>query len=394
MPRKVYFFESHPVQYKAPVYQELQRLLPGSFEVIYATDASVRPGYVDSGFGTEIAWDIPLLTGYPCRVLNNERGVPLTTSGSLSGTGVLSILLRERPAAIVSTQFRYRFDRTAFCAAFLLGIPILLRQETQDEMYASVRSRFKNALRDITYRTAYRAVRHAFAFGALNYEHLLRHGISPERISFARFSVPDPFRSMNVAAMEEARARARRELEVGEDNTLVAFFGKLIAKKAPQLLLDSLAFLPDAVRRKVHVAFIGSGKLHDRLQRGAREANAAYGVPTSFTGFINQSRLPAYYLAADILVLPSYQEAWGLVVNEALNAGCGAVLSASVGCQREFAGLERVRVTETGNAEQIAHAIVDLARFPRDFRWASIHMANYSTEAAARGIAETISVYL
>jgi len=43
------------------------------------------------------------------------------------------------------------------------------------------------------------------------------------------------------------------------------------------------------------------------------------------TGFVNQADLPPYYHAADILVLPSSHEPWGLVVNEAMNRGLAVI---------------------------------------------------------------------
>ena len=50
------------------------------------------------------------------------------------------------------------------------------------------------------------------------------------------------------------------------------------------------------------------------------------------TGFVNQAELPSYYHAADVLVLPSQAEPWGLVVNEAMAAGVLPVVSDRVGC--------------------------------------------------------------
>jgi glycosyltransferase involved in cell wall biosynthesis len=51
-----------------------------------------------------------------------------------------------------------------------------------------------------------------------------------------------------------------------------------------------------------------------------------------FLGFRNQSELPPLYELADILVVPSTSENWGLVVNEAMNAACAVVASDQVGC--------------------------------------------------------------
>ena len=51
-----------------------------------------------------------------------------------------------------------------------------------------------------------------------------------------------------------------------------------------------------------------------------------------FTGFVNQSELPALYAASDVFVLPSEHEPWGLAVNEAMCAGLPVVVSREVGC--------------------------------------------------------------
>ncbi|WP_411028625.1 hypothetical protein, partial [Salmonella sp. s60930] len=83
---------------------------PNLFEVIYATDASVRGGNIDQGFGVEVKWDTPLLTGHNFRVLNNEKGKPLSTPSSLTGKGIFALLRKERPRAVMLTQARYHFD--------------------------------------------------------------------------------------------------------------------------------------------------------------------------------------------------------------------------------------------------------------------------------------------
>ena len=51
-----------------------------------------------------------------------------------------------------------------------------------------------------------------------------------------------------------------------------------------------------------------------------------------FFGFQNQSRLPAFLDLCDVFVLPSVKEPWGLIVNEAMNAGKPIIVSDQVGC--------------------------------------------------------------
>jgi glycosyltransferase involved in cell wall biosynthesis len=186
--------------------------------------------------------------------------------------------------------------------------------------------------------------------------------------------------------MEEKVARRlkmREALGIGPSQLCVAFFGKLIPKKQPDLLLEMLPHLVQEKRAKVRLMFVGSGAMEVDLKiRAQREMPG-----TLFAGFVNQSALPDYYWAADILVLPSRRqgETWGLVVNEALHAGCSVVITDAVGCHAEFEHLERVRVIPVGDAKALAAAICQMALYSRDFDWAQAAMRAYSIDAAAEG---------
>ena len=71
--------------------------------------------------------------------------------------------------------------------------------------------------------------------------------------------------------------------------------------------------------------FVGDGVLADQVRALLRPGRGVV------TGFVNQAELPAYYHAADILVLPSSREQWGRVVNEAMATGALPVVSDRVG---------------------------------------------------------------
>src|SRR5215813_7962585 len=166
---RLFIFESHPVQYHAPVYRELHRLCNerrfGSIRVFYATDVSLR-GHFDTGFSETVAWDEPLLEHYPANVLKLENGVPMKGFDSLLGKGIFSLLRRERPDAVLLTGLAYRFDWSVYLAAVRLRIPIWMRTETQDNAFA--RSFLKTLARSSIYRLIYSQVEKALVIGKLN----------------------------------------------------------------------------------------------------------------------------------------------------------------------------------------------------------------------------------
>ena len=380
----VLIFDSHPVQYKAPVYQRLQQLRPGTFKVVYATDSSLR-GHHDRDFGQVVAWDQPLLDGYPHLILHNERGTPLTGFRSLTGRGVHNLLQKERPDAVLLSQFSYAFDLATFLGCVRLNIPLWIRHETQDEAF--VRPAWKQALRGLVYHLVYRHIAHAFYIGELNREHLLLHGLTQERLSFAPYASP-VCADVDIPTKQRLRSNIRDGLGIRPDEIILLFSGKLTDKKNPHLIFDALENLTEAERRCFHVLFAGSGPLEKSLRDRAKQ----FPGQVDFAGFINQSEIPAYYFAADILILPSRRagETWGLVVNEALQAGCGAVITNAVGCHPEFADWDRVRVIPENDAAACANALRELATYSRSFDWCAERMETYSIKAAAMTIAEQI----
>jgi glycosyltransferase involved in cell wall biosynthesis len=77
-----------------------------------------------------------------------------------------------------------------------------------------------------------------------------------------------------------------------------------------------------------------------------------------FHGFANQSVLPQIYGAADVFVLPSENEPWGLAVNEAMCAGLPIVASAEVGCVADLVQPHVNGQTFTaGDVEGLANAL-------------------------------------
>jgi len=144
----------------------------------------------------------------------------------------------------------------------------------------------------------------------------------------AYYCTHDRFSELSRAEKESQRKKARGLLDLSPEKTVVAFLGKLIPRKDPGLLLEAVEHMPPDLRDRI--AFC--------LSVPASWKASCRNVQTSFEKpWISQwssrdllirwsSRITN--LSADITVLPSYKnETWGLVVNEALQAGCSVVIS-------------------------------------------------------------------
>ena len=123
-------------------------------------------------------------------------------------------------------------------------------------------------------------------------------------------------------------------------------------------------------------------------------------VRAHFEGFQNQSELAHYYVASDVLVLPSDgRETWGLVVNEAMACGRPAIVSDAAGCCPDMIEEGKTGfVFEMGGVEALAECLIRVSSLIRgnfDFKTNldekletySIAYATESTLAAIRSIA-------
>lgn len=125
------------------------------------------------------------------------------------------------------------------------------------------------------------------------------------------------------------RSRARAELGLNGHKVLLSV-GRIEALKGFDLLLHSAAQLGSAYDLQVLVvgADANGGREIARLRQLADDLNL--GGSVDFVGRVPQERLAWYYSAADVCVVPSYYESFGMAALESM--ACGTpVVAARVG---------------------------------------------------------------
>jgi glycosyltransferase involved in cell wall biosynthesis len=152
---------------------------------------------------------------------------------------------------------------------------------------------------------------------------------------------------------ETADVSAFRQRHGLGDAPLVLFMGRLNEIKGPDLLLDAFARIRDSMRRH-HLVFAGpDGGMREALVRDAHAAGLDRRV--HFVGYLDGSAKASAYHAADIVVVPSRQEAMSIVALEA--GACAKPVILTDRC-----GFDRVRAFGAGvvvpaHAEALAGAM-------------------------------------
>ena len=154
--------------------------------------------------------------------------------------------------------------------------------------------------------------------------HLIDHyQASPELIRIVPCGVnPGLFRPID-------RARALRYLDCNGEK-IVLYVGRINPLKGVEQLLGAMALLN---QQKAKLVIVGGGEQSRSEMKRLKDLSERLEIQRSvvFQGLVKQELLPYYYSAADVCVVPSYYESFGLVALESL--ACGTpVVSTKVGC--------------------------------------------------------------
>ncbi|MBV8244344.1 MAG: glycosyltransferase, partial [Candidatus Eremiobacteraeota bacterium] len=148
------------------------------------------------------------------------------------------------------------------------------------------------------------------------------------------------------AGRRSAAVRARYGVEPGE--RLALFVSRLALEKNAAVLLEALAL----ARAPARLVLAGEGPDRERLAALAERLGLR--GRAVFAGQIAREALPELYASADVFVFPSVTETQGLVLAEALAAGCPAI-AVDTPQAREVLGTAATYVSPTPQA--IAEAI-------------------------------------
>lgn len=131
------------------------------------------------------------------------------------------------------------------------------------------------------------------------------------------------------------KASARRDLSFSTDDLIILYVGRYTPIKGLDRLFKAFQYLAELPN--LRLVMVGGDGEHSHMFRQLQSQAMAFHMENRliFAGRVDQKTLPAYYNAADVLVLPSYYESFGLVALEAL--ACGTpVVATSVGAMEEI----------------------------------------------------------
>ena len=164
--------------------------------------------------------------------------------------------------------------------------------------------------------------------GSYTSKYLMHYGAREEDIHFYPFSSLWERDIPETAVSREEKENLRRELGIAEGK-MVLTIGQFIRRKGFDVLLRSAA----ALDKNIGIYIVG-GEPTEEYLRLCRELDLKN---VHFLGFMKKEELVRHYKAADLFVLPTREDIWGLVINEAMAYGLPVITT-----DRCVAGLELV----------------------------------------------------
>lgn len=377
---------SHPIQYHAPLHRRLAASDVVDPEVLFLSDHGLRPSF-DHGFGRSIAYDVPLVDGYPFVILRNRSPAPdVSRPFGLINPALWRRINRDSYDAVLVHGWAHVSCWIAFAAAARSKIPYLVRGETHPD--APAVPPLRRLAKHGSVGPLVRRAGACLAIGERNRRFYLAYGVVPSRIVHAPYSIDN--RSFAARGDDGRRRRDEMLRSVGLDPALptIVFAAKLQHWKRPLDVVEA----GDRMTAPANLLFIGDGPLRGELE--ARRATSPR--RSAQIGFVNQQSLGEWYGASDVLVLPSGHEPWGLVVNEAMAAGLAVVVSDAVGSADDLVAEATGRVFPVGDIDALALALDAVVGQPvtlRAMQRAAVErVARYDIEATARGVEEAAVV--
>lgn len=147
-------------------------------------------------------------------------------------------------------------------------------------------------------------------------KYYLHYGAKPEALRRYRFSSLTRSDILPAPVGLEDKRKLRRELGIPEEKMLLSV-GQFIPRKGFDILLQAV----NTMDKHIGVYIIGGVPTEEYLTY-AKENDL---TNVHFVGFKTKQELESYYLAADLFVLPTREDIWGLVVEEAMSCGLGVI---------------------------------------------------------------------
>lgn len=266
-------------------------------------------------------------------------------------------LIKEKPDQIIIGEYFFNFPSifSAILYSKLTGAELALWSGVIETEYSKsdrgfikrAYSSFRSMYQKLVYRLADSYI--AYCREAKNY--MIQRGAEGSRIHVGGQIMPEellPETDVNKSDTEY------------EGKKVILSLGYLQERKGIEYLIKAFN---DLELEDTVLVIAGSGPDEERLKELAGDEE-----DIDFVGYVRGERKAKYYTVADVFVLPTLHDPWGLVVNEALYYDNPVIVTESAGAKDMINEGENGRVVPPKDPEAIAEAVEEILENYENFQ--------------------------
>lgn len=314
------------LDYRVPVLLELDRALEGGLELLYSAD--YVPERVANKLREALGERAIGLRG-ELRIGANARdyhGFANRTLRLVFQPGLIGEIRRRSPDVLIGDGF-FQWTSFALVPRFRYGTPLVVCYERTAHTDRNVQ----------WYRRSYRRrvlplVDAMACNGRLSREYAVSIGMASDRVTVGQMAADS---QALAAASGLIREERRYELRRGWGSPELVFLavGKINRPKGVWELIRAFEASGDRDSSKRALVFVGDGPERHPMQAYVQRASLSN---VYLEGAVDYDRIAELYAAADLLVMPSLEDNWSLVLPEAMACGLPVLCSIYNGCYPEL----------------------------------------------------------
>lgn len=332
--KKVTILTPLPAPYREPLFERLSKIPDWDLQVYYCT----------AGTDTNLGWQgqqnyVGGEYTYKREILKNVapeccKGIRLI---GYVNPSILWRMFKKKPNYLIIQGCAQFTEIMAIIWAIVTRTPFALWSDSNYYLEQN-KSSWKKKLKRIYLKPIIRCAHGILTIGTANELYWRFYGAKTNQCYLAKYAVENDFFAWECRNREIQAKELRKTLGL-EGKTVFLYVGRLVKIKGIDLLIDAFRQLTQK-RSDVGLLIVGNGE-----ERESLEARAAMCPPGSvaFVGRVDYQELPLYIGCGDVLVVPSWKEPWGLVINEGM--ACGLPVIASQECG---GAVDLVRDNENG----------------------------------------------
>ncbi|WP_144864289.1 glycosyltransferase [Hyella patelloides] len=368
---RVAWLLSSAFYYWQPSISEFSKLFPHS-KVFTGRWVGFAKGYENS-LDVEIVGERKVL-----RKASKKPGYGL--SFTYLSPSIVSYLFRFKPDLIFSNAFGV-WTILALLFKFIGNWQVIIIYEGSAPGVDFLDSFLRLGIRRLMMRLADGAISNSQA--GMNYLTKVLEG-KKERVWYHPIEIPS-----SKTWTETLRDTQLSQLQL--NNPVFLFVGRLLPRKGLHLLLEACHLLKTQ-GYKFSLLVVGDGEQRTELETYCREHGLEDCV--YWMGFVAYEKLSAYFERADVFVLPTFEDTWGVAVLEAMLFGKPVFCSQGAGTAELIVDGENGYVFEPMQTQQLAELMAKAIANPEQFSLMGEKsrqtMAQYTPEAAASFLTQVV----